>query len=69
MTQKEKDFIDALCDEYGMDYPEEQTDECYDETLKSCNFTSWCYINWQWLSLANIVRVARHTWLLDDDEY
>jgi hypothetical protein len=40
MTQKEKDFIDALCDEYGMDYPEEQTDECYDETLESNNFKS-----------------------------
>lgn len=40
MTQKEKDFIDALCDEYGMDYPDEQTDECYDETLESYNFKS-----------------------------
>ena len=68
MTRKEKNFIDALCDEYGMDYPDEQTDECYDETLESNNFKSWCYINWQWLSLANVVRVARRTWLLDDDE-
>lgn len=68
MTQKEKDFIDALCDEYGMDYPEQQTNECYDETLKSYNFTSWCYINWNWLSLANIVRVARNIWLLDDND-
>lgn len=40
MTEKEKLFIDALCDEYGMDYPEESTDECYDETLESYNFKS-----------------------------
>lgn len=68
MTEKEKLFIDALCDEYGIDYPEESTDECYDETLESYNFKSWCYINWQWLSLRDVVRVARRAWILDDDE-
>lgn len=54
MTDKKKELIEAICDEYGLDYPElgdngddedtRTTDELYEDKLKSYDFTSGCYI-------------------------
>ena len=38
MTQKKKEFIEAICDKYGFDYPE--NDQEYEEILDSYNFKS-----------------------------
>lgn len=67
MTEKKKQLIDAICEQYGFDYPE--TDEEYNDILDSYNFTSWCYSNHERMSLATFVKIADRAWLLDDDEY
>lgn len=77
MTDKKKALIEAICDEYGLDYPElgdngddedtRTTDELYEDKLKSYDFTSGCYIRWEWLSLAKIVEIADSIGLLEDD--
>ena len=77
MTNKKKELIEAICDEFGFDYPEagdngddedtRTTDEIYEDKLKSYDFTSWCYINHEWLSLAKIVEIADSIGLLEDD--
>jgi len=79
MTEKEKALVEALCDAYGIDYPEQgdngdDTDERTEEEIyfdkeNSYDFTSWCYINHEWLSLANIIRIVREQGLLDDDDF
>ena len=38
MTEKKKQLIDAICEHYGFDYPE--NDEEYNDILNSYNFTS-----------------------------
>lgn len=77
MTDKKKELIEAICDEYGLDYPElgdngddedtRTTDELYEDKLKSYDFTSWCYIRGEWLSLSKIVEIADSIGLLEDD--
>ena len=77
MTDKKKALIEAICDEYGLDYPElwdngdendERTEEeIYEDKLNSYDFKSGCYINGEWLSLAKIVEIADNTGLLEDD--
>lgn len=77
MTDKKKELIEAICDEYGLDYPElgdngddedtRTTDELYEDKLKSYDFTSGCYIRGEWLSLAKIVEIADSIGLLEDD--
>ena len=77
MTEKKKALIEALCDEYEIDYPElgdngddedtRTTDELYQDKLRSCAFESGCYNNHEWMSLAKFVRIAENIGLLDDD--
>ena len=77
MTDKKKALIEAICDEYGLDYPElgdngdendERTEEeIYEDKLKSYDFTSGCYIRGEWLSLEKIVEIADSIGLLEDD--
>lgn len=67
MTQKKKEFIEAICDKYGFDHPE--NDQEYEEILDSYNFKSWCYCNREWLSLREIVDLADSIGLLDDDDF
>lgn len=38
MTEKMKALIEAICDQYGFDYP--QTDEEYEDLLDFYNFNS-----------------------------
>jgi hypothetical protein len=50
MTNKKKELIEAICDEFGFDYPEagdngddedtRTTDEIYEDKLKTYDFTS-----------------------------
>jgi len=49
MTNKKKALIEAICDEFGFDYPERDyedpedtrtTDEIYEDALSEYNFTS-----------------------------
>lgn len=77
MTNKKKELIEAICDEYGLDYPElgdngddedtRTTDELYEDKLNSYDFKSGCYIKGEWLSLAKIVEIADNIGLLEDD--
>lgn len=74
MTEKEKALVEALCDAYGMDYPEAEDEddmrseeELYLEKESSYEFTSWCYVNHEWLSLAEIIRILKENGFLDDD--
>ena len=74
MTGKEKALVEALCDAYGLDYPEAEDEddtrteeELYLDKESSYEFTSWCYINREWLSLADIIRILRENGFLDDD--
>ena len=76
MTEKEKALVEALCDAYGMDYPEAEDEddtrteeELYLDKESSYEFTSWCYINHEWLSLANIIRIVKEQGLLEDDDF
>ena len=78
MTQKKKALIEAICDEFGFDYPERDQedesdtrteDELYEDKLSDYDFTSWCYINREWMSLARLVEIAERAWLLEDDEF
>jgi hypothetical protein len=74
MTKKKQAFIEAICDEFGFDYPEvgpdgdgETEEEAYENVLKDYNFTSGCYVHNEWLSLAKMVDIAEAAGLLDDD--
>lgn len=72
MTQKKKELIEAICDEFGFDYPStedgyETEEEAYEWVLTDYNFTSWCYVNNEWLSLAKLVEIAENAGLLEDD--
>ena len=76
MTQKKKALIEAICDAFGFDYPERDyedesdtrtEEEIYEDALKEYNFTSGCYVNHEFLSLAKIVEIAEDAYLLDDD--
>ena len=76
MTQKKQALIEAICDEFGLDYPEvwpdgdgETTEEAYENKLKEYDFTSGCYIHREWLSLAKLVEIADSIGLLDDDDF
>lgn len=66
MTDKKKALIEAICDKYGFDYPENE--EGYEDILNSYNFNSGCYINSEFFSLADIIDLADSIGLLDDDE-
>ena len=77
MTNKKKALIEAICDEFGFDYPERDyedeedtrtTDEVYEDALNEYNFTSGCYVNHGWLSPAKLVEIAERAGLLEDDE-
>lgn len=74
MTKKKQALIEAICDAFGIDYPEvgpdgdgETIEEAYENKLKEYNFTSGCYVNHEFLSLAKIVEIAEDAYLLDDD--
>lgn len=78
MTKKKKALIEAICDKYGLDYPErdyedpEDTrteDELYEDMLDSYEFTSWCYCNREWMSLQAFVEIAQDAGLLDDEDF
>lgn len=78
MTKKKQALIEAICDEFGFDYPERDyedledtrtTDELYEDKLKEYDFTSWCYINREWMSLAKLVEIAENAGLLEDDDF
>lgn len=78
MTKKKKALIEAICDRYGLDYPERDNedpedtrseDELYEDKLDSYDFTSWCYINHEWMSLANFVKIAEDAGLLEDEDF
>jgi hypothetical protein len=42
-------------------------EEIYFDKENSYDFTSWCYINREWLSLAEIIRILKENGFLDDD--
>ena len=74
MTKKKQALIEAICDAFNIDYPEvgpdgdgETIEEAYENKLKEYAFTSGCYENREWLSLAKIVEIAEDAYLLDDD--
>jgi len=72
MTDKKKALIEAICDEFGLDYPStedgyETEEEAYEWILTDYNFTSGCYIKGEWLSLAKLVEIADNIGLLEDD--
>lgn len=76
MTNKKKALIGAICDNFNMDYPEiwpdgdgETEEEAYENKLKDYSFTSWCYINREWMNLAKLVEIADSIGLLDDDDF
>lgn len=78
MSKKKKAFIEAICDAYGFDYPErdyedpEDTrseDELYEDKLDEYDFTSGCYINHEWLSIARLVEIAEDAGLFEEDEF
>lgn len=76
MTKKKQALIEAICDAFGFDYPEvwpdgdgETTEEAYENKLRDYDFTSWCYINREWMSLAKLVEIADSIGLLDDDDF
>lgn len=69
MTDKKKQFIEAICDQYGFDYPESYgDDQWYQDVLDSCNFKNGCYINGNRFCLKDIVDLADSIGLLDDED-
>lgn len=74
MSEKKKALIEAICDEFWFDYPDqiredETKDEAYERTINEYDFTSWCYCNWKWMSLKGFIELADSIGLLDDDNY
>lgn len=63
MNDKEKQLIEILCDHFEIT-PEDTPED----TLKSYWFTSGAYLGYGWprLSLEEVVRAIRDSWLLND---